>query len=69
LGRKPVLCSEKFLGGIYIMIYQQKPWLKFYDPRVDENVSVKHESLYDFLESAVNRFGDRPAFTFYGKVF
>jgi long-chain acyl-CoA synthetase len=51
------------------MTYQQKPWLKFYDPRVDENVSVKHESLYDFLESAVNRFGDKPAFTFYGKVF
>ncbi|MDR6124474.1 long-chain acyl-CoA synthetase [Bacillus sp. SLBN-46] len=51
------------------MIYQEKPWLKLYDPRVDEHVSVKHESLYDFLESAVNRFGDKPAFTFYGKVF
>ncbi|HEY2420607.1 MAG TPA: long-chain fatty acid--CoA ligase [Neobacillus sp.] len=51
------------------MVYQQKPWLKFYDPRVDENVSVKHESLYDFLESAASRFGDKPAFTFYGKVF
>jgi long-chain acyl-CoA synthetase len=50
------------------MIYQQKPWLKWYDPRVDENVSVKHESLYDFLESAVIRFGERPAFTFYGNV-
>ena len=49
-------------------MYQEKPWLKFYDPRVDENVSVKHESLYDFLESAVSRFGDKPAFTFYGKV-
>jgi long-chain acyl-CoA synthetase len=51
------------------MIYQEKPWLNLYDPRVDEHVSVKHESLYDFLESAVNRFGDKPAFTFYGKVF
>jgi long-chain acyl-CoA synthetase len=51
------------------MVYQQKPWLKFYDPRVDENVSVKHESLYDFLESAVNSYGDKPAFTFYGRVF
>lgn len=50
------------------MVYQQKPWLKFYDPRVDEHVSVKHESLYDFLEDAVNRFGDKPAFTFYGRV-
>ena len=51
------------------MIYQQKPWLKFYDPRVSEHVSVKHESLYDFLESAVNQFGEKPAFTFFGKVF
>jgi len=51
------------------MMYQEKPWLNLYDPRVDEHVSVKHESLYDFLESAVNRFGDKPAFTFYGKVF
>ncbi|WML27744.1 long-chain fatty acid--CoA ligase [Neobacillus sp. OS1-33] len=51
------------------MVYQQKPWLKLYDPRVSENVCVKHESLYDFLEGAVQRFGDKPAFTFYGKVF
>ncbi|MEH7436485.1 long-chain fatty acid--CoA ligase [Neobacillus drentensis] len=51
------------------MIYQEKPWLKLYDPRVEEHVSVKHESLYDFLESAVNRFRDKPAFTFFGKVF
>lgn len=51
------------------MIYQEKPWLKLYDPRVDEHVSVKYESLYDFLESAVTRFGDKPAFTFYGKSF
>lgn len=51
------------------MDYQQKPWLKWYDPRVDEHVSVKYESLYDFLENAVNRFGTKPAFTFYGKVF
>jgi long-chain acyl-CoA synthetase len=50
------------------MVYQKKPWLKFYDPRVNEHVSVKAESLYDFLEDAVNRFGDKPAFTFYGKV-
>jgi long-chain acyl-CoA synthetase len=51
------------------MNYLQKPWLKWYDSRVDEHVCVKHASLYDFLESAVIRFGDKPAFTFYGKVF
>lgn len=50
------------------MSYQEKPWLKWYDPRVDEHVSVKHESLYDFLENAVMRFQDKPAFTFYGRV-
>jgi long-chain acyl-CoA synthetase len=50
------------------MVYQQKPWLKFYDPRVNEHVSVKHASLYDFLEDAVIRHGDKPAFTFYGNV-
>lgn len=52
-----------------MMDYQQKPWLKWYDPRVDEHVSVKYESLYDFLENAVTRFETKPAFTFYGKVF
>lgn len=51
------------------MSYQQKPWLKWYDPRIEEYVSVKHESLYNFFESAVHRFGDKPAFTFYGMVF
>ncbi|MGG3469868.1 long-chain fatty acid--CoA ligase [Neobacillus pocheonensis] len=51
------------------MIYQEKPWLKLYDPRIDEHVSVKYESLYDFLENAVARFGEKPAFTFYNKVF
>ncbi len=50
------------------MVYQQKPWLKFYDPRIDENVSMEHPSLYDFLQDAVRRFGDKPAFTFYGNV-
>lgn len=51
------------------MVYQQKPWLKWYDSKIDEHVSVKYASLYDFLEDAVKRFGDKPAFTFYGKVF
>lgn len=50
------------------MVYQQKPWLKWYDPRVEEYVSVEHRSLYNFLESAVNRFTDKPAFTFFGRV-
>lgn len=50
------------------MVYQQKPWLKVYDPRIDEHVSIEHESLYDFLQGAVNRYKNRPALTFYGRV-
>ncbi|MCM3668187.1 long-chain fatty acid--CoA ligase [Mesobacillus maritimus] len=51
------------------MVYQQKPWLKWYESQIDEHVSVKYESLYDFLEDAVKRFGDKPALTFYGREF
>ncbi|WP_040204617.1 long-chain-fatty-acid--CoA ligase [Neobacillus jeddahensis] len=50
------------------MVYQQKPWLKIYDPRIDEHVSIEHDSLYDFLQGAVNRYNDKPALTFYGNV-
>ncbi|MGZ4159210.1 MAG: long-chain-fatty-acid--CoA ligase [Neobacillus sp.] len=50
------------------MVYLQKPWLKIYDPRIDEHISIDHNSLYDFLQGAVNRFNEKPAFTFLGKV-
>jgi long-chain acyl-CoA synthetase len=50
------------------MVYQQKPWLKVYDPRIEEHVQIEHKSLYDFLEHAVTRYQDKPAFTFMGKV-
>lgn len=50
------------------MIYQEKPWLKFYDPRVSEHVKVEDPSLYHFLDKAVQRFEDKPAFTFFGRV-
>ncbi|MEH7108337.1 AMP-binding protein, partial [Bacillus sp. JJ1764] len=49
------------------MVYQQKPWLKFYDPRITEHVSIEHNSLYNFLEDAVNRYNTKPAFTFFGR--
>ena len=51
------------------MVYRSKPWLKWYESNIDEHVSVKYESLYDFLEDAVGRFGNKPAFTFYGREF
>lgn len=49
------------------MVYQKKPWLKFYDPRIEEHVTVEDNSLYDFLQRAVNRYNEKPALTFYGK--
>jgi long-chain acyl-CoA synthetase len=36
------------------MGYLQKPWLKFYDPRINENVSVEYDSLFDLLKQAAN---------------
>lgn len=50
------------------MVYQQKPWLKFYDSRIEEHVSIEHDSLYDFLEASVKRYNTKPAFTFFGNV-
>jgi long-chain acyl-CoA synthetase len=50
------------------MVYQQKPWLKVYDPSLEEHVKIDHKSLYDFLQGSVNLYNDKPAFTFYGKV-
>ena len=49
------------------MVYQKKPWLKIYDPRIEEHVTVENNSLYDFLQRAVNLYKDKPALTFFGK--
>jgi len=45
--------------------YSQKPWLKFYDPRINKDVSVDYDSLFDLLEQAANIHGEKPALTFY----
>jgi long-chain acyl-CoA synthetase len=50
------------------MVYQTKPWLKMYDSRIDEHVQIKNNSLYGFLQDAVDRFKEKPAFTFYSNV-
>ncbi|MEH7252529.1 long-chain fatty acid--CoA ligase [Neobacillus niacini] len=49
------------------MVYMQKPWLKFYDPRISEDVTVNYESLFDLMEQAANIHGENPALTFYGR--
>ncbi|WP_144553859.1 long-chain fatty acid--CoA ligase [Bacillus sp. X1(2014)] len=50
------------------MVYQQKPWLKVYDPRISEHVNIEHNSLYDFLQGSVTRYTNNPAFTFFDNV-
>lgn len=50
------------------MVYQQKPWLKLYDSRVSEDVSVEYSSLFDLLDRSASLYRDRPALTFYGKT-
>jgi long-chain acyl-CoA synthetase len=47
------------------MVYSQKPWLKFYDPRISKDVTVVYDSLYDLLKQAAIIHGDKPALTFY----
>jgi long-chain acyl-CoA synthetase len=47
------------------VVYSQKPWLKFYDPRINKDVSVDYDSLFDLLEQAANIHGENPALTFY----
>ncbi len=49
------------------MDYQKKPWLKFYDSRISENISIEYESLFDLLRQAANIHNEKPALTFYGR--
>lgn len=49
------------------MVYRQKPWLKFYDSRINKDISVDYDSLYDLLHQAANIHGDKPALTYYGR--
>ncbi|WML38860.1 long-chain fatty acid--CoA ligase [Neobacillus sp. OS1-2] len=49
------------------MVYQKKPWLKFYDPRISKEVSIEYDSLFDLLRQAANIHHDNPALSFFGK--
>jgi long-chain acyl-CoA synthetase len=44
----------------------QKPWLKFFDPRVAHDISIPYKSLFDLLKRAAEEYGDTHAFTFNG---
>src|SRR3954452_16795822 len=56
--------SLKWRGkcGVY-----EKPWLKFYDPRISEQVSVDYDSLFDLLKHAANIHNEKPALTFFDR--
>ncbi|WP_257985536.1 hypothetical protein [Bacillus sp. V5-8f] len=50
------------------MVYQQKTWLKFYDPIISEHVSVDYDSLFDLLSKAASDHNEKPAMTFFGRT-
>src|SRR6476646_4053450 len=50
------------------MVYQEKPWLKLYDSKIEHDVTVEDHSLYHFLQRAVDLYTVRPALTFYGNT-
>lgn len=49
------------------MVYMEKPWLKFYDPRISKEVTIDYHSLFDLLQQAANIHNDKPALTFFGR--
>jgi long-chain acyl-CoA synthetase len=50
------------------MIYLEKPWLKVYDPRIEEHVNIEHTSLYDFFDDSVARYSEKTAISFLGRT-
>jgi long-chain acyl-CoA synthetase len=47
------------------VVNMKKPWLKFYDPRISEHVSVDYDSLFDLLKQAANIHNEKRALTFF----
>ena len=48
------------------MIYDSKPWLRFYDQGVNPEVDIPKVTVKDWAEQVVRDFPDRPAFHFLG---
>ncbi len=46
--------------------YRDKPWLKWYDQHVTEDVTIPECSYFDFLEKGLNSDPERIAFYFFG---
>ncbi len=48
--------------------YSEKPWLKWYDAHVTEEIPVPDISYLEFLEKGLNKDPDKPAFYFLGST-
>lgn len=48
------------------MVYEQKPWLKSYDPGVEATVDIPAVSLKDYFLNTFEEFKDRVAFHYLG---
>jgi long-chain acyl-CoA synthetase len=46
--------------------YAERPWLRHYDYWVPPDVNYPEQPLYQILQLAAGRFGDRPATAFFG---
>jgi long-chain acyl-CoA synthetase len=51
------------------MTYDEKPWLKSYDPQVKPEIQIPEISLVDYYESVAKKYENRPAFYFLGLSF
>ena len=50
-------------------IYEQKPWLKFYDKQVPENLQYPDKTFWEALEPAFKAFPDRAGLHYMGTPF
>jgi long-chain acyl-CoA synthetase len=48
------------------MIYDEKPWLKFYDPGISAEIEVPETALVDQFDRIAAQYPDRPAYHFHG---
>jgi long-chain acyl-CoA synthetase len=49
-------------------MFEEKPWLKFYEPHVPEHIDYPHTTLPAVLEATAHKHPDHPAMTFKGKT-
>ena len=50
------------------MSYDQRPWLKSYDPGVGSDIEPVDKTLLEYVDAVAARYPDRPAFHFLGVV-